>query len=160
MSSNNGECPYRLGEDGAGRLVLTGPDGLEVVGVEPVRAFPLSAPRRGISLTDPTGAEVLWVADLDELPPEMRAPLEQRLARYEFVPTILRVLSVSAAVEPSEWEVETDRGLARFSLQSEDDVHALSESRALITDAHGVRYLIPDIRQLDAGSRRWLERFL
>jgi hypothetical protein len=160
MSSSNGEWPYRLREDEAGRLVLTGPDGREVVGVEPVRAFPLSAPRRGISLTDPTGAEVHWVADLDELPPEARAPLERRLARYEFIPIILRVLSVSAAVEPSEWEVETDRGRAVFSLQSEEDVHQLSETRALITDAHGVRYLIPDVGRLDAGSRRWLERFL
>ena len=66
----------------------------------------------------------------------------------------------SAVVEPSEWEVETDRGRTRFLLKSEDDVHPLDECTALITDAHGVRYLIPDTRQLDPASRRRLERFL
>jgi hypothetical protein len=30
----------------------------------------------------------------------------------------------------------------------------------LITDAHGIRYLIPDVEALDAHSRRLLERYL
>ena len=33
-------------------------------------------------------------------------------------------------------------------------------SRALVIDAHGIRYLIPDTRTLDATSRRLLERYL
>ena len=86
--------------------------------------------------------------------------IEEELARREFVPVIRRILRVSAAVEPSEWDVETDRGPTSFVLDSEDDVHELDEYRALVTDAHGIRYLIPDVRRLDAHSRHLLERFL
>ena len=71
-----------------------------------------------------------------------------------------RVLSISTTMEPSEWEVETDRGRTRFVLNSEDDIHPLDDHRALLHDAHGVRYLIPDTRTLDPTSRRLLERYL
>jgi hypothetical protein len=63
-------------------------------------------------------------------------------------------------VEPSEWEVETDRGPTRFILNNEDDVRRLDDQRALVIDASGIRYLIPDLRSLDAASRRVLERYL
>jgi hypothetical protein len=39
-------------------------------------------------------------------------------------------------------------------------VHPLDGHRALLTDANGLRYLIPDVRALDAHSRRLLERYL
>ena len=73
---------------------------------------------------------------------------------------VRRIVRISAPVEPSEWEVETDRGRTRFVLNSEDDVRRLSDHRALIFDAHGIRYLIPDLRALDGTSRRLLERYL
>jgi hypothetical protein len=76
------------------------------------------------------------------------------------VPTLRRVLRVSAVVEPSEWEVETDRGVTKFLLNSDEDVYPLSGGRALVTDSHGIRYLIDDLAALDANSRRLLERYL
>jgi hypothetical protein len=155
-----GELPFRLAVDGWGRLVLTDEAGREHTGVEPVRAFPLSSPEQGVSLCDGEGREVVWIDDLAQLPGEVRHLVEERLAGREFVPIIRQVVSISAAVEPSEWEVETDRGRTRFLLKNEDDVHALDEHRALVTDGHGIRYLIPDIRQLGSASRRLLERFL
>jgi hypothetical protein len=161
--SGNGHAGHgtvALHHDAWGRLVFTDAAGRQHVGVEPVRAFPLSDPAHGVSLLDAEGHELLWVDDLAELPAGVRGVLEEELRRREFVPVIRRILRVSAPVEPSEWEVETDRGLARFVLNSEDDVHALDEHRALLHDAHGVRYLIPDTRTLDATSRRLLERYL
>jgi hypothetical protein len=151
---------FALSHDAWGRLVLTDAEGRQHVGVELVRAFPLSDPRHGIALCDSHGHEILWIADLDGLPAPLTRQIEEELARREFVPVIRRVVSVSAPVEPSEWEVETDRGRTRFLLNNEDDVHELGDNRALLTDAHGIRYLIPDIRQLDAHSRRLLERYL
>jgi hypothetical protein len=148
-----------LHQDAWGRLVLTR-DGRETIGVEPVRAFPLSDRQYGVALCDAEGHELLWIDDLQTLPAEIRRVVEEELARREFVPVILRILKVSAAVEPSEWDVETDRGRTRFLLNSEDDVHRLDPHRALLTDSHGIRYLIPDTRQLDATSRRLLERYL
>ena len=43
-----------------------------------------------------------------------------------------------------------DLDLAQWSLSS----------RVLIVDSHGIRYLIPDYRTLDATSRRLLERYI
>src|SRR5438105_1508529 len=131
--SRNGHAgsagPFRLHHDPWGRLVLTDAAGKQHVGVEPVRAFPLSSPGRGVSICDAEGREVAWIDDLDAMPAELRSLLEERLAGREFVPLIRRVLAVSAAVEPSEWEVETDRGVTRFLLRNEDDVHALDEHK-------------------------------
>jgi len=152
--------PFELRQDAWGRLVLTDADGRQHTGVELVRAFPLSDPRHGIAVCDAVGNELLWIEDIDELPAPLVRQIEEELAHREFVPVIRRVLSVSAPVEPSEWKVETDRGRTSFVLNNEDDVHRLDEHRALLTDAHGIRYLIPDTRQLDAVSRRLLERYL
>jgi hypothetical protein len=149
-----------LERDARGRLVFTDADGRQHVGVEPIRAFPISAPRSGIALCDAGGQELLWIANLDGLPPESRAILEEELAHREFVPILRRIVGISAPAEPSEWEVETDRGPTRFVLNSEDDVHRLDGDRALVKDAQGLRYLIADLRKLDADSRRLLERYL
>jgi hypothetical protein len=155
-----GPRPFGLSHDVWGRLVLTDADGRQHVGVEIVRAFPLSDPRHSISLCDDRGRELVWIDNLDALPAPLMAQIEDELTQREFVPIIRRVLRVSAPVEPSEWEVETDRGRTSFVLNSEDDVHELGDNRALVTDGHGIRYLIPDIERLDAQSRRLLERYL
>lgn len=150
----------KLSHDAWGRLVLTDAAGREHVGVEPVRAFPISDPRHSISICDADGRELIWIDDLDVLPAATRQMLEDDLARRQFVPVLTRIVKVSRASEPSEWDVETDRGPTRFPLKSEEDVRRLAGHSALITDAHGIRYLIPDIRAMDAGSRRILERYL
>jgi hypothetical protein len=155
-----GSRPFGLHHDAWGQLVLIDADGRHHTGVEVVRAFPLSDPRHGIAICDARGRELVWLDDLDALPAPLARQIEEELAKYEFVPIIRRILKVSAPVEPSEWEVETDRGRTSFVLNSEDDVHELDEHRALITDAHSIRYLIADIGQLDANSRRLLERYL
>jgi hypothetical protein len=154
---------FALQCDAHGRLVLLLEQGRPPrrhVGVEPVRAFPLSSPRHGIALCDAGGRELLWIECLDDLPPGPRAALEEALAVREFVPILRRVVRINAPAEPCEWEVETDRGPTRFVLNSEEDVHPLDRHGALIRDAQGLRYRIPDLRQLDAVSRRLLERYL
>lgn len=151
---------WHLEHDAFGRLVLIDAAGQRHVGAHAVRAFPLSSPSRGVALVDSHGREVVWIDDLDALPPLQRQQVEADLARHQFLPVIQRVLSISSSVEPSEWQVETDRGLTRFTLKNEDDVHPLGEHTALVTDGHGIRYLIPDVRQLDTSSRGLVERFL
>jgi hypothetical protein len=155
-----GPRPFGLTHDAWGQLVLIDADGRQHTGVELIRAFPLSDPRHGIAICDARGRELVWLDDLNALSLSLARQIEEELAKREFVPIIRRILKVSAPVEPSEWEVETDRGRTSFVLNSEDDVHELDERRALITDAHGIRYLIADIGQLDATSRRLLERYL
>jgi hypothetical protein len=132
----------------------------EHVGVEPVRCFPITDPARGISLVSAAGHEVVWIDSLQSLPEGVRQLLEEEMARREFMPQLQRVLHVSGTVEPTEWEVETDRGRTRFLLNSEDDVRRLDGKRAMVHDADGIRYLIPDLDALDAHSLRLLERYL
>jgi hypothetical protein len=154
------QAPFSLTQDPWGRLVLTNPDGSAHVGVVPVRAFPIGHPKGWLILCDKEGRELHCLEDPTTLPRELRVLLDEELARREFVPVIRRVRKVSSYLEPAEWEVDTDRGPTRFVLKTEDDVRRLGPYRALIIDAQGVRYLIPDTRDLDAYGRRAVERYL
>ena len=151
---------FGLSLDAWGRLVLIDDRGERHVGVEPVRAFPLSDPSRFITLVDDAGREVATIESLDDLAPDARAVLVEELARREFIPRITRIVSASRDTLPCEWEVETDRGPTRFTLDSEDNLRRLGPGRVLITDARGLRYQVLEPERLDAPSRRLLERFL
>jgi hypothetical protein len=146
--------------DAFGRLVLVEASGRRHVGVEPIRAFPLSDPQRSISICNAEGVEVLWIDDLASLGPTVRRLLEEELMRREFMPVIEQVASVSSPTEPSEWEVTTDRGPTRFVLKTDDDIRRIGQHGAMLVDSAGTRYLVPDFRRLDAASRRVFERYL
>lgn len=150
---------FGLSHDAWQRLVLIDSDGARHVGVEPVRAFPISDPERWISICDPDGREILCVRDLADVPKATRQVLEEELLRREFVPVIQRIEHVSTEAEPSEWIVDTDRGQARFLVNSADDVRRLGNDRAIVMDMQGIRYLIAGVRSLDAHSRRILEHY-
>ncbi|AGA29129.1 cyanophycin metabolism-associated DUF1854 family protein [Singulisphaera acidiphila] len=152
--------PFGLSQDAWGRLVLIDADGKRHVGVEPVRAFPITDPGLWVSLCDPNGREILCIESLDDLSPSIRQILEGELALREFTPVIKRILRLSGEISPSDWDVETDRGATRFTLDTEDDVRRISAHRVLITDSQKLRYQVPDVRLLDLSSRRILERFL
>lgn len=151
---------FSLERDGWGRLVLVDAQGQRHVGAEAVRAFPISDPQRWVSICDSEGHERVWIDDLAHLPADTGQILNEYMARREFLPVIERILSVSADTDPSEWHVTTDRGPTRFLLASEDDVKRLGDQAALVVDSFGVRYLVRDVRALDAGSRRILDRYL
>jgi hypothetical protein len=164
IRANSGQldstAQFGLSFDAWGRLVLIDAEGERHVGVEPARAFPLSAPRQWVSIYSSIGRELALVQDLDALPESVRSVLEAALAEREFTPVITRVVHATIDAEPSRWEVETDRGPTQFVLNSEDDVRRLGDHRALMVDAQGVRYLIPNTRALDSASRRFLEAYL
>lgn len=151
---------FRLHRDESGQLVFTPDGGEALAGVYPVRAFPLSDPGRCISICDGQGHEVCWIESLDALDAETRATVEAELAQREFIPVILRVLNTPAQSEPATWQVETDRGVTVFEVESEDSIHRRGPHRVSMIDSRGIRYEIPDTRRLDAHSRRVLERFL
>jgi len=154
------DVSFALRHDPWGRLVLTDGEGVEHPGVVPVRAFPISDPQGWVVVCDAEGRELVCIADLAGLPTDARTLLTEELARREFIPEIRRVLRVSSYLEPAEWEVETDRGRTSFVLKSEDDVRRLGPYRAMILDAQGIRYLVPDTRDLDAYGRRAVDRYL
>ena len=151
---------FSLLKDERGQLTLLDASGHRHENVEPIRAFPISDPEHWISLCDPNGREIVQIRDLAELSADQRTLLLSELTRREFVPVIRRIERISSLAEPCEWFVETDRGPTSFVLNSDEHVRKLGQDRALILDSHGLRYLVPDAKQLDAHSRRLLSRYL
>lgn len=150
---------FRLFRNPTGRLVLSC-EGETHEGVVPVRAFPIAAPDECISLIGTEGHELLWIEALSALPADIRALIIEELACREFTPRISRIATVSSFATPSTWQVETDRGDTELLLKAEDHIRRLSPTALLITDGHGVSFLIADLEQLDAHSRKLLDRFL
>lgn len=149
-----------LARDAFGRLTLIDEAGQTHEQVTPVRAHPLSAPEDGISLVGTDGHEIAWIDRLGDLPEALRELLRDELAHREVTPTVLRVLEVSTFSTPSQWTVETDRGVTEFILKSEEDIRRIGEGRLLIASSHGLHFLVPDRFALDRHSRKLLERFL
>ena len=156
----SGMVDYQLSRNTFGRLVFTEPSGLMQEGVVPVRSFPITDPDQGIALIDAHGHELAWIDQLADLPQEYRALIESELANREFIPEIKRLLKVSGFVTPSTWQVETDRGEATFILKGEEDIRRLTVSSLMITDSHGIHFLIRDRLVLDRHSRKLLDHFL
>jgi hypothetical protein len=151
---------FSLSHDDWGRLVLIDDQGRRYIGVDPVRAFPITHPTRWISICDAEGREVVAIESLDKLAPTIRQTLEDELALREFIPVIGRIVRVSTDSFPSDWDVNTDRGPIRFTVDNEEDIRRLGPGRVMITDARRLRYQVRDVGALDSHSRRLLERFL
>ncbi|MBA4343584.1 MAG: DUF1854 domain-containing protein [Methylibium sp.] len=150
----------QLSRNAFGRLVLVDPQGVEHVGVSPVRAHPISAPDEGISLVGTDGHELAWIERLSALPAAERKLLEAEFASREFMPTVKAILSVSTFSTPSQWTVATDRGETQFILRTEEDIRRLDQGRLLISSSHGIQFQLPDRFALDRQSKKLLERFL
>ncbi len=146
--------------DPLGRLSISTPEGHVFVGVDPIRSFPIADPTHWVSFCDDQGREVFCLRSLDGLAAESRRLLERELALREFVPIIKRIVRINGESSPCDWEVETDHGPTRFTLDNEDDVRRLGPYRVMIGDSRKLRYQIPDIRALDGSSRRLLDRYV
>lgn len=153
------EIDFSLHFDAFERLVLVDADGHRHVGVEPVRAFPMTDPSRWISICNAEGREIVLVEEPARLPDQVRIPLEKELNRRVFLPRIERIVRVTGT-DPTQWEVHTDRGPTTFLVKSDDEIRRFAPHKAMIIDAHGTRYVIEDVRRLDHASRRLLERYL
>ena len=161
MSEMSTPAPFALERTAFGKLVLTNAQGERFAGVLPVRAFPIQAPEEGISLLSTDGHEVAWVAHLRDLPATYQSLIEDELAHREFMPVLHRIVEVSSFSTPCTWTVETDRGRTAFVLRGDEDIRRIGTGNTLlVADAHGIHYLVPDQKALDAHSKRLLDRFL
>jgi len=152
---------FQLTRNAFARLVFTSENGEEIhEGVVPVRAFPIAEPDRGLALMSADGRELAWIDSLSDLPDDIRKPIEEELASREFLPEIRRIHHVSTFATPSTWQVETDRGETQFILKGEEDIRRVSQTTLLISDSHGIEFLIRDLQALDKTSRKLLDRFL
>ncbi|MES2162857.1 MAG: DUF1854 domain-containing protein [Pseudomonadota bacterium] len=143
-----------------GRLVLTTAEGEVHESVAPVRAFPVQAPDDGIALVSTDGKEVGWIDRIEDLPAAVGQLVREELEGREFMPEIARINSVTSFATPCTWSVATDRGDTEFVLRGEEDIRRLTVDTLLISDIHGIHYLIRDVRDLDKHSKKILDRFL
>jgi len=143
-----------------GRLVLTTLEGEVVEGVVPVRAFPIQSPEVGISLVHTDGHEVAWVEQLLDLSEPAQSLIREELQGREFMPTILSIDSVTSYSTPCTWRVKTDRGDTSFVLRGDEDIRRVGLTILLVTDSHGIQFLIRDAATLNRDSRKILDRFL
>lgn len=151
---------FTLSRNSLGKLVLTTSEGMQHEGVVPVRAFPISAADDGVGMMSTDGKELAWIPRLDALPAATRELIEAELASREFMPEIRKILRVSTYATPSVWTVQTDRGQTDLILRGEEDIRRLTGTTLLISDSHGIHYLIRDQLTLDKPSRKILDRFL
>jgi hypothetical protein len=151
---------FKLERDPFGRLVLTTADGERHAGVAPVRAFPIQAPDEGVSLMSGDGHEVAWVPSLAALPADLRGTIEDELRGREFMPVIRAIHAISSYATPSTWQVATDRGDTSFVLRGEEDIRRIGQDTLLISDSHGVHFLLRGLQDIDRQSRKILDRFL
>ena len=151
---------FQLRRDSFGKLVFTGEDGIDVIGITPVRAFPIQAPTRGISLVREGGKEVAWIDDLETAPEHIRSLVSEELEGREFIPEVQHIASVSSFATPCTWHVKTDRGDTAFVLKADEDIRRVGEASLLISDSHGINFLVRDMFRIDKHSRKILDRFL
>jgi hypothetical protein len=151
---------FGLQRDAFGRLVLTDANGTVHEGVSPVRAFPIQAPDEGLALVNIDGKEVVWIERLEDLPAQVAALVREELGGREFMPEIARILDVSSYATPCTWTVETSRGNTEFVLRGEEDIRRIGTESLLVSDTHGIHFLIRNQSTLDKHSKKILDRFL
>ena len=156
MASTN----FQLSRNSFGKLILTDEAGEVHVGVSPVRAFPIQAPDKGISMVLSDGKEVGWIDDIAALPLPIQELVQDELEGREFMPEILHVTRVSSFATPCTWYVRTDRGDTEFTLKGEEDIRRIGAASLLVADNHGINFLIRDMYTIDKHTRRILDRFL
>jgi len=154
---------YSLRKDAFGNLELVWSDHPVIERVTPVRPFPFSDPQDGLSFVDSDGHEVLWLNSINDLSAADRVLVDEALAAREFMPVITRIDSVSSFNTPSTWQVQTAQGKTQLVLKGEEHIrriNGMGGNHLLISDNHGIQFLIKDVTQLDKHSRRLLDRFL
>ena len=125
------------------------------------RAFPLSLQDKYIGLRDAKDKDVGMLETLNGLDTESRKIVDEELERRHFVPTIQKVTKVKKEYDTVNFEVETDKGERKFSVQNlKDSIQEVGGGRVLMTDRTGSRYNIPDVSKLDEKTYAILSRVL
>ena len=152
---------FPLHRDAFGKLIWTMAEGPRFEGVVPIRAFPIQSPEVGISLVNLDGQEVAWIEELSAVPEPAQTLIRDELATREFMPVISQIVAVASFSTPCTWTVKTHRGETEFVLRGDEDIRRIGTAGTLlVSDSHGIQYLVRDQFALDAKSKKILDRFL
>jgi len=125
------------------------------------RAFPFSDPDRYISVreADSKAREIGIIQEVSVFGEDMQAILREQMNLRYFTPIIERVYDVKVEYGYAYWDVLTDRGAVKFTMNSGSIPH-LSDVRLLVTDIDGNRFEIPDFTKLPQKDVKKLDLFL
>ncbi len=135
-------------------------------GARPVRVRlhrlrPLIEPDGAFSVVGDDRRELALVRRLEDLDPASREVARTALDEDGFMPRILRVRDSAIRSGVRTWEVDTDRGPARFAMKDPNaNILRLPPDRLLLRDTDGTRYEIASLGALDPSSRRKALRVL
>jgi hypothetical protein len=152
---------FPLQRDAFDKLIWTTAENQRFEGVVPIRAFPIQSPDVGISLVNLDGEEVAWIEELADVPEPAQTLIRDELATREFMPVISQIVAVASFSTPCTWTIKTDRGDTQLVLRGDEDIRRIGTGAALlISDSHGIQYLVRDQFAMDARSKKILDRFL
>ena len=127
------------------------------------RCFPFSDPTHYISIREPEGdgKEIGLILDLADMKEDTRRMLEEQMQLRYFAPKILRIKDIKEEYGYSYWDVETDRGVCRFTVRmGGGNVYAIGPDRYLVNDLDGNRFEIPDLNKLTPREVKKLDLFI
>lgn len=137
-----------------GKLWLQTADLDEPVAVTVRYLRPLTA-RAEIVFLDEDQHEVLTATGIDAIEGRVRTLVEDALRERYHLTEITRVVRIDVQFGTRYWEVETVRGPRWFALREPGkNVIWLDDDHLVLRDTAGNRFEIPDLRVLDARSRR------
>ena len=127
------------------------------------RCFPFSDPERYISIREPEGdgREIGLILKLEDLPADTQEILREQMQLRYFVPKIRKIKDIKEEYGYSYWDVETDRGVCRFTVRMGGGcVYLIGKDRYLVNDLDGNRFEIPDLYKLTPREIKQLDLFI
>ncbi|PLR99070.1 DUF1854 domain-containing protein [Bacillus sp. T33-2] len=125
------------------------------------QAFPFKKPSQFISVWEKNDRELGVIRDTKELDQESKNEIEKELRFRYIIPIVARVQSISEEMGLWIFQLVTDRGDLQLIMQNiHEHIQFIASDRLVITDMDGNRCEIPDIKLLDAHSRRELEKII
>lgn len=141
-----------------GRMLNVTVDGVQTDSVYVHCSFPHTNKRIYLSIRTFENKEIGMIRSLDEFPPEAAELLEEQVRIRYFAPEITKVIKIKDEFGYSYWETETTSGICRFTVRSGgSNAKLVTESRLLITDVDGNRFVIPDLEKLSDKEYRMVE---
>ncbi|MBS3733779.1 MAG: DUF1854 domain-containing protein [Phycisphaerae bacterium] len=124
-------------------------------------AYPLTHPRRLVSLRDADGQEVGLLDNVKDLDADSRQIVRQELDRSYFMPRIMDVVDLREELNVVRWDVQTNKGPRTFLVRNvRRNVRRIGQRRFVIKDVDGNRYEIRDWITLPSAAQKLLEPYL
>lgn len=131
--------------------------------IQVMRMFPFMEKDRFLSVRSvgDKSKEIGIIVNLKDMEEDTIKLLREQLNLRYFTPVITKIRSVKEEYGFAYWDVLTDHGECRFTIQMGGNavVH-LTEERILLSDIDENRFEIPDVGRLTPAERRKLDLFL